>query len=351
MSATRFLTDNPLTRKRWANDLFRILLPAVEYDKLVGTSPDSIVQIKTELGKGEGDQITFGIRLPLTGDPIVGDGEVEGNEEKLQFRDFKSTIEEVNKAVDTGGKMEEQRIPYNLMQEGKSGLQDWWAEFLSKLIINHLVGNSAYRVAGKTLGQDPTEPDSNHHLIMNAAANEAALTNTDLIDLSFLDKMKQRAELANLTGGFKVRPLRINGKDMYRVIMHNYMFDALRQNVNVGQWGDLTRAANKLQMPEVEIEYNGMLIMKSERVPRIVGTDADGSGVYRCVLLGCQAAVWAWGGAGETKGSVMSFVPYKRDAERFLMVRGGGILGVKKTVFNSQDFGVVTGSGWAKPLA
>ena len=351
MSQTKFVTNDALTRKRWANELFRVLLPAVEYNALVGTSADSIVQIRTELGKGEGDNITFGIRLPLTGDPIVGaDAEVEGNEEKLQFRNFKSTIEEVNKAVDTGGKMEEQRVPYNLMEEGKAGLQDWWGEFLSELLINHLCGNSSLRAAGKTIGQDPTAPDTDHHLIMNAAANEAALTSTDVIDLSFLDKMKQRAELMNQMGGFKVRPLKIGGKNYYRVIMHNYMFDALRQNVNVGQWGDLLRSANKLAQQDVEIEYNGMLIMKSERVPRVAGTASDGAGVYRAMLLGCQSAVMAWGGAGETKGSVMSFVPYERDAKRFMMVRGGGILGVKKVVFDDKDFGCVTGSAWAAPL-
>ena len=66
MSQTKFVTNDALTRKRWANELFRVLLPAVEYNSLVGTSADSIVQIRTELGKGEGDNITFGIRLPLT---------------------------------------------------------------------------------------------------------------------------------------------------------------------------------------------------------------------------------------------------------------------------------------------
>ena len=62
---TQFVTSNALTRKRWAKDLFKIILPAVEFNYLIGSGSDSIVQMRTELGKGEGDTITFGIRLPL----------------------------------------------------------------------------------------------------------------------------------------------------------------------------------------------------------------------------------------------------------------------------------------------
>ena len=104
---TKFLTNDNLTRKRWAKGLFQIILPAVEFNELTGKSSADIVQIRTELGKGMGDNITFGIRLPLSGAGIVGDNTVEGNEEKLSFKDFEMTIEELNHAVDTGGRMEE----------------------------------------------------------------------------------------------------------------------------------------------------------------------------------------------------------------------------------------------------
>jgi N4-gp56 family major capsid protein len=339
---TQFLTDNALTRKRWAKDLFKIILPAIEYNDLVGTGTDAIVQMRTELGKGQGDTITFGIRYPLSGEGVVGNDDITGKEERLIFKDFDMTIEELNHAVDTGGKMEEQRIPYNLMTEAKDGLSDWWSDKLSEMIINHLAGVSSFRVAGKTFGQNPSEPDSDHAMTVNDVA-EASLTSADALDLSFLDRMKQRAELP--TGdALKIRPLKKGGKKYFRVILHNYVFDMLRQNTNVGQWGDLLRSANRLQVPNVEIEYNGMLISKSERVPEVYDN------VYRNLLLGCQAACIAWGGAGDSKGTTMSFHPYTRDADRFLMVRGGGILGVKKVVFNSLDYGVITGSSYATAL-
>lgn len=346
--ATRFASNDSLTRKKWARELFSILLKAIEFNDLVGTSASSIVQLKKDLGKGEGDTITFGIRLPLTGEGIVGYDTVEGNEEKMIFRNFSMTIEELNHAVDTGGKMEEQRVPINLLQEGKDALQEWWADKLSDMMFAHLCGDTTYLVNGKTFAQTPTAPDTYHHFKVNDVA-EASMTAADELDLSFLDRMKQAAEAPDTatwgTDHYRVRPLLIGGKKYYRVILHNYVFDRLRQNMNVGQWGDLLRAAQKLALPNVEFEYNGMLVSKSERIRSLV------SNVYRNVLLGCQAATLAWGGAGDSKSTTMSFVPYTKDAERYVMIRGGGILGIKKVVFNSKDYGVITGASYATKLS
>jgi N4-gp56 family major capsid protein len=344
---TKFLTNDNLTRKRWAKDLFQIILPAVEFNDLVGKGSDATVQSRTELGKGEGDTITFGIRLPLSGAGIVGDNTVEGNEEKLSFKDFNMTIEELNHAVDTGGRMEEQRVPYDLMAEGKAALGDWWSDKLSDLVIATLCGDSTFKIAGVSFAQACQEPDSGHFIKVNDVA-EASQTAADTIDLTFLNRMKQRAEMPS-TDCYKLRPLNLKGKNYFRVILHTYVFDSLRENTNVGQWGDLLRSANKLNIPNVEIEYNGMLISKSERIRMVQGAASTG-GVYRNILLGAQAACWAWGGAGETKSTVMAFVPYEKDAKRFVMIRGGGIFGVKKTRFDSKDYGIITGSSWGAPI-
>ena len=130
----------------------------------------------------------------------------------------------------------------------------------------------------------------------------------------------------------------------------------MRKNTNVAQWGDLVRAAGKLAEPNVEIEYNGMMIIKSERMPKMVDL-GNNEGIFRTVLLGAQAATWAWGGAGESKSTVMAFVPYTRDADRFAMVRGGGIFGCKKVGFSLEkggstyiDYGVYTASTYGAPI-
>lgn len=351
MAETRILTNNELTRKKWAKELYSILMPATEINDLVGTGSNAIIEQRNELSKGAGDQITFGITLPLSGEGIVGNDKIEGNEEKLSFRDFKTTIQELNHAVETGGKMEEQRVPYNLMQLAKEGLQYWWADKLSAAAFAHLCGDTTFRIAGKTFAQNPTDPDSEHVLYAGAATSDATITSADIMTLSMLDSMKQKAELPTVTECYKLRPLIIGGKKKFRVILHNYCFDQLRRDTNVGQWGDMLRAAQKLNMPQVEIEYNGMLISKSERISHTVNDSNDAAaGTFRNIMLGAQAAVMAWGGAGDSKGTTMAFHPYTADADRFMNVRGGGIFGIEKTKFNGRDYGIIVGSTFGQKL-
>jgi N4-gp56 family major capsid protein len=342
---TLFESNNALTRKKWAKDLFHVMLPNVEFNDLIGLSSDSVIQMRTELGKGEGDQLTFAIRRNLAQEGIVGTDVVEGNEEKLRFKDFAMLIEELNFAIDTGGKMEEQRVPYDLMSEGKDALSDLWASKLSDIAINSLAGNSTFRINGRNFAQACTEPDAGHKITVNDVT-EASISSSDIMDLSFLDRMKQRAELPAI-GCDKIRPLRIGGKNYYRVILHNYVFDQLKSNTNVGQWGDIQRSAQLLTKDidmSAELEYNGMLITKSERMPSLY------TNVYRAVLLGAQAATFAWGGAGESKSTTLAFIPYEKDAKRYVMIRSGGIFGCKKVVFDDHDNSVITAASYATAL-
>ena len=338
----QFLSNDALTRKKWAKDLFHVMLKAVEFNELIGSGTDSVIQMRTELGKGEGDQITFAIRRQLLGEGIVGSDTVEGNEEKIRFKDFAMTIEELNHAIDTGGRMEEQRVPYDLMSEGKDALSDWWSDKLSDYAINTLAGNSTFKIAGKTFAQACTEPDTGHKITVNDVA-EASISSSDIMDLTFLDRLKQRAELP-ATGCDKIRPIMMGGKKTYRVILHNYVYDQLKANTNVAQWGDIRRDAQELKLESVELMYNGMLISKSERMPSLY------TNVYRSVLLGAQAATFAWGGAGESKSTTLAFIPYEKDAKRYVMIRSGGIFGCKKVVFDGKDNSVITAASYATAL-
>jgi hypothetical protein len=51
----------------------------------------------------------------------------------------------------------------------------------------------------------------------------------------------------------------------------------------------------------------------------------------------------------------MAFVPYTKDAERFVMIRGGGIFGAAKPVFGEagalKDYGVIVGSSWGAAIS
>jgi N4-gp56 family major capsid protein len=369
---TRFATNDAATRKKWARDLFPRVLDAVEFNYLTGNNNKAAVHVRRDLGKGEGDSLKFSIRLPLKEKGVVGRNTVEGTEEKQRHKNFELTIEELNKAVDTGGKMEEQRIPWDLMQSGRDGLQEWWGNTLSDYLINCICGNTSYRFqeldmssSTDAFAQPFTEPDVNHSMAAGEtvtsalATTEASMTSANVATLSFFEAMAQRALHPVSSEGFKMRPFMIKGKPYFKVLVHDFVFDMLHQDTNKAQWGDLRLAAGKLQVAEAEIVYRNVIIAKSPRLPLMQADSSDStgqSGIYRCVLMGAQACCWAWGGAGDSKSSTMSFVPYKRDADRFVMIRGGGLFGAKKVYFEipgsgNEDYGVITGASWAGPIS
>src|SRR4051812_9447291 len=83
MAASSWGTNDALAVKLWSKRLLVEVLKSTWFAKFMGTSSDSLVQVKDELTKSAGDKITYGLRMQLTGAGVSGDGTVEGMEEAL----------------------------------------------------------------------------------------------------------------------------------------------------------------------------------------------------------------------------------------------------------------------------
>ena len=83
MATTDYGVNHPLAVKLWSKKLIREALKETYISRFMGTSKDSLVYVKDELNKSAGDRIRVGLRMQLTGQGIVGDGTLEGNEEAL----------------------------------------------------------------------------------------------------------------------------------------------------------------------------------------------------------------------------------------------------------------------------
>ena len=93
-------------------------------------------------------------------------------------------------------------------------------------------------------------------------------------------------------------------------------------------------------------EYNGVVLHKANRVTTGVNgsSGAQITTVRRAVLCGAQAAVFGYGGESNQE---MTWVEELFDYDNQLGVSAGMISGLKKTVFNSADFGTVVVSTYA----
>lgn len=169
MADTTYGVNHPMAVKLWSAKLMVEALKETYVSRFMGTSKDSLVYIKKELNKSAGDRIRVGLRMQLTGEGIIGDGTLEGNEEALTIYTDDLLIDQLRHAVRTAGKASEQRVPFNMRDEALDGLRDWWAGKIDQAFFNQISGNTSVSqtLAGMNLPLAPTgtASASNGHII------------------------------------------------------------------------------------------------------------------------------------------------------------------------------------------
>lgn len=132
-----------------------------------------------------------------------------------------------------------------------------------------------------------------------------------------------------------------------------YQITNLRTNTGTGQWLDIQKAAlaggdaskNPIFTGALGV-YNDVVLRRSPDLPNGISTaGATVSNTKRAVLLGAQAAMIGFGqknSPGKLRWNEEMF-----DHRRRLEISAWSIWGLKKTVFNSIDFGTVVVSTYA----
>lgn len=352
MSSTKIGSASALAVKVWARKVFNDAVKTTLFGKLTGTSDRSIVQVKDDLKKGEGDQITFTLRSLPTGIGVQDDETLEGKEEGLDFRSFKLSLGEKRHAVKVDLNLSAQRTMYDVRAEAKAALEEWIEDYCDTTFFEYLSGMplrgaavSYYHPRG-VLGGNALNAPANDRIIFGGTGVTARnqLVVTDVMSLTVLDKVAEALKLASPT----MRPASFDGKNMYVVILHPYQVNDLRANTNAGQWFDIQKAAmqgGKVSDNPIWGEtlgvYRNLMLIESTRVPTFTNGGAGGNiAGARALVLGAQAAVAAFGNGTDEKGR-MKATDRTFDYGKRYGVSATLIWGMAKTVFNGQsDFGV-----------
>lgn len=360
MATTEIGVNHPLAQKMWSKRLFYEVIKEQWLSKFMGEGSNSLIQLQGETQKAAGDRITLGLRMLLTGAGIQGDDTQEGNEEALTLYSDNIFINQLRHATRSKGKMTEQRVPWSVREENRLSLKDWWAERLEVWAANQLTGNTAVTDTKYTGNQATITVDAAHLLIAgpNGAGStaETSISSTTVagtgnyLTLSDIDRSIARAK----TISPKIRPIRMGGKDWYVMFLHPYQVYGLRNDAGAtNSWNVLQRAAvqggdltdNPLFTGALGV-YNQTILHEWSYLPNAVSVSAVTVGATRrAVFCGAQAASMAYGQDGGP--NQMSWVEELFDYGNQLGVSAGMIAGMKKSVFNSADFGTIVVSSYA----
>jgi N4-gp56 family major capsid protein len=302
--------------------------------------------------KDTGDKLTYGLRMLLTGDGQLGDNTLEGNEESLIFYSDSILIDQLRHATRSSGKMSEQRVPYNMREEARLALSDWFADRIDCAVMNHLAGNAGITDKKWTGANTTVAPSTGRKVFAGTSiTDEASLSAaaTDNFTLTLIDKAVVTARTASPL----IKPVKINGEDKFVCFIHPYQHYQLRSNTGTAQWMDIQKAAmTGGQISKNPIytgalgEYNGVVLHESTRVPW--GTAAANTAhpkcavgtanVARAVFCGAQAAVLCTG-KGTSSGVEASWTEELFDRVNTLVAIGrkayrklcefGGTLGIQ----------------------
>lgn len=309
----------------------------------MGTDSNSLIQIKDDTSKSAGDRVRCILRMQLAGGGVQGDGTLEGNEEALVTHTDDLIINQLRHAVRSAGKMTEQRIPFSIREEARMGLQDWWADRYDTSFMNQISGNTAQGDTKFTGNNTVTAADANHIIYANGHTTEASLTATASAQFS-LGLIDQAALLARTISPV-IRPVQTEAGAKYVQFITPEMHYDLRRNTDTLQWGDIQKAA--MQGGNISDnpiftgalgEYNGVILHEAFRLPTLTSTGSSTTG--RSILCGAQAAVMGFG--RDNSPQRMSWVEEVFDYGNQLGVSAGCIFGLKKTIYNSEDFSCVS---------
>ena len=310
-----------LVKVAWALDTWESGLHKAFFDKFTGNSPESVIQIRTELSKDDGDTINIPLLMPLTGDGVSGDDWLEGNEEAMIYRDFKVTINQLRHAVRLKGKMEEQRVSLDLRRDAKVALANWLADKIDKTIFKEL----------------STDPTSDRIVYGGSATSEANIGASDTFSTALIGRAKRIALADENT---MVKPIKVNGLETYIMVIDQWQARDLKNDqtwIEAQQYANVRGNDNPIFSGALGV-YDGVVLHQCNRILR-TNTGSSGTKVGHALFLGRQAAVFAVG--NNPTWNEKTF-----DYGNKIGFEFGRIFGIKKTQFkydgtNQTDFGCI----------
>ena len=351
---TTIAFGDPKAQKKWSGSLFVDTVKKSYFDrKFVSESDNAVIQRLTDLESDAGDTIDFDLSVQLREKPTSGDNRLEGKEENLRFFSDQVQIDQLRKGVSAGGKMSRKRTAHNLRRVAKDRLSDYWSKYIDEL-------NFIYLSGARGINEDFTEdltyvghagnpiqaPDAAHLVFGGTATSKATISAGDKMSKAVIEKAVVKAKTMRSVDPTTANmlPVMINGEAHYVCLMSEFQAFDLR-TADTSGWIEIQKAAVTAEGRNNPIFKGGLgminnaVLHSHDSAIRFADYGAGGNvAAGRALFMGRQAGVVAYGSAG---GLRFTWTEVTKDHGNEPTVAAGIIIGVKKTRFNSKDFGVL----------
>ena len=299
-----------LTPTQWDDKYWTEYVRKNQFARYMGREMGSMIQIKVDLERENGDSVVFATVRRLVGAGVTGNTVLEGNEEILNARSLKVVVAPVRHAVAVSD-WDEQKSVIALRDAARDALMDWSTEKLRAEIITSLsavTANADVQISygAATAGQRDTwlannadrvlfgASTANHVSGIMATSLTTLDTTADKMSGAVLSMAKRRALMASP----RIRPMRIDGDEEWFVaFMHPYVFRDFRNDPAVMQanrdaW---TRGADNPLFTGGDLLWDGIVVREIPEMTVVPDAGAGGTvDVAPTFLCGAQAIGIAW---------------------------------------------------------
>lgn len=340
-----------LTPQIWDDQFFTDYVRSSRFKRYFGTDEASIFQLKDDLTKKNGDSVTFALVNELTGNGVTGNNTLKGNEERLNSRSHKVTVNVLRHAVAVDD-WDVQKSVIDLRNACRVQLREWAMKKLRDDCLSALGQIDGINYFSATAGQRNTWWGNNSDRVLcgTVSANYVGVAfATDIAKIgtgeqltpNLLSALKRKAQ----SGSPKVKPVYVREMDQEWYVAF----------VGPMAWRDLTEdspTSNVLTLANRDARVRGMdnplftgdsLVwdgMIIREIPEITALDVSGSGGARIepvYLCGAQAVGLAW--AQRTKSTT--------DTDDYEFLHGVGVQEMRG--IEKLRFGTVAGQDTTTP--
>ena len=375
MANTNFsaLTSEQLTI--WSRDFWRVARNMSFINQFAGSGSNAMVQRISELTQSEkGTRAVLTLLADMSGDGIIGDNTLEGNEETLRAFDIVVQLDQLRFANRLSGRLADQKSVVNFRENSRDALAYAMADRIDQLAFLTLSGisytlknsgalrpvlNTGQNLGDMVFGGDVTAPTANRHRRWDAtnklvAGDVTATVAADTITYECLVALKAYAKDNYIRG---VRSA--GGEEVYHLFVSPQVMADLKLDsdflTNVRNAG-VRGPGNSLFSGSSSLMVDGIMVHEFRHVFNTAnaasgasgnagsagykwGADANVSGAA-CIFAGAQALAMADIGIPE-------IVEDSFDYGNQNGISIGKIFGLKKPVYHSdvsgqnEDFGVI----------
>lgn len=360
MARTTILPSDPNKRKAWAASVANDAMQEQYFARHIGPEGSrSAVIRKTELEKGNGDEVTTALVAKLRGAPITEGEKLAGREFKLQHAAHTMRINEFRHGVNVGARIEQSRVGYNLKAQGREKLTEYIKELYEQIIVCAASGARGVGDEISHLGTDyggyPNAlraPDSGH-LFVGTAGDKAkgTLVTGDKMTLATINKLRTKSK--KMLGG-KDKPVKMTainkgGRDVFALAVMPEVMQDIRDDAGAQGWFEAQKALASAVGKEAEMfkggagMFNGILVDEMEVGVKFSDYGSGGNvSAARSLLLGANAISIAHGTKGMADGMSVALDEDMDDRKHDHILFFEMIFGADKTQFDGLDYGMIT---------